>query len=185
MSILAIVALALTLAPTAALAQGMSGTVSRIDTATRTVYFTDGRVVQLQPGAVVTVSGREVALESVAPGSTMTIVAAAPSMQQPIAQSTYASRPPALVGTVRSVDQGSSVIALNDGAFVKVKRTTRLQSGGRTVLLSELRPGDRIAVWPYERSAALGPATATVPRGDNPPAAAVEADYIEVTRPAS
>lgn len=253
---------ALSLAATTALAQDtrVSGTVSSIDTATRTIYFTDGTALQLKPGTVVTVNGREVAFEALTPGSNATVVAAAPGTRrvvtqtgqsaagvtgtvarvdrqngvitlqdgraiklssqslvwqaapidtiqpgaqiyvpnaQPLAmapqqQSVVAAPPPVAVapqrpvdssvrmGTVRSVDRNSSLIRLNDGTFVKVLPTTRMQSAGRTMTISELRPGDQVAVWPYGRSYVAE--TATVPRGDDSPASALKADYIEVTR---
>jgi hypothetical protein len=243
--------IALTLATVAAFAQEtqITGTVSSIDPVTRTIAFADGRVVQLPPGAVVMINGREAALESLTPGTTATVVSRAPStgavavptaspagvlgtvaqvnrqngvvtlqdgrtlnlsgqsfvwQATPIAslqpgtqiyvanaqpavaapqQAVAAMPPPAIVGTVRSVDRNSSVIALNDGTYVQVLRKTRLQSGGRTMALSELRPGDTVAVWPSGNS--IVTETTTVPRGDAQPASAIKADYIEVTRVAS
>jgi len=245
-------AIALTLATVAAFAQEtqITGTVSSIDPVTRTIAFADGRVVQLQPGAVVIINGREAALESLTPGTTATVVSRAPSTgavavptassgvgvlgtvaqvnrqngvitlqdgrtvnlsgqsfvwqatpiaslqpgtqiyvanaqpaavapQQPVA----VTPPPAVVGTVRSVDRNNSVIALNDGTYVQVLRRTRLQNGGRTMALSELRPGDTVAVWPSGSS--IVTETTTIPRGDAQPASAIKADYIEVTRVAS
>jgi hypothetical protein len=255
---------ALALVATTALAQStrISGTVSQIDPATRTIYFADGSVVQLQPGTVVTVNGREVALEALTPGSNATVVSTAPSMgpaatptgqsagdvagtvarvdrqngvitfqdgrairlsgqsvvwqaapidaiqpgaqiyvpnaPQPAAmapQRPVVAAPPVAVapqrpidpsvhmGTVRSVDRNNSLIRLNDGTFVKVLPTTRIHSAGSTLTISQLRPGDQVAVWPYGRSTVAE--TATVPRGDDPPASAIKADYIEVTRVAS
>ena len=240
--------MALTLATVTAFAQEtqITGTVSSIDPATRTIAFADGRVVQLQPGAVVLINGREAAFESLTPGTTATVVSQVPSTgavaaptaaypagvgtvaqvnpqnsvitlqdgrtvnlngqsfvwqampvaslrpgaqiyvanAQPVAaaprQAVAAGPPPAVVGMVKSVDRNSSVIALNDGTYVQVLSTTRLQSGGRTMALSELRPGDRIAVWPSGSS--MVTETTTVPRGDAPPASAIKADHIEVTR---
>jgi hypothetical protein len=248
---------ALALAATTALAQGIriSGTVSRIDPATRTIYFTDGSVVQLKPGAVAMVNGREVAFEALTPGSNTTVVSPAPGTEtvasqtgqpamdvggtvarvdrqtgvitlqdgrsiqlsgqsfvwqavptdsiqpgaqiyvhnaQPLAMAP-ASNTGAWVGTVKSVDKTNSLIMLNDETFVSVSPTTRLQSGGRTLSISELRPGDRVAVWPrgttrvsgpypVADTGAIGPSTTTVPRGDASPASAIDAGYIEVTR---
>jgi preprotein translocase subunit YajC len=249
--------IALTLATATAFAQEtqITGTVSSIDPATRTISFADGSVVRLQPGAVVMVNGRQAALETLTPGMTATVVSRVPSNaavatssafgvlgtvaqvdrqsgvitlqdgrtvrlssqsvvwqatplasiqpgtqvyvantqpaavapQQPVAvvppQPVAVAPPPAIVGTVKGVDRGSSVIALNDGTYVKVLPRTRLQSGGRTMSISELRPGDGVAVWPSGGSAVTE--TTTVPRGDAPPASAIKADYIEVTRVAS
>jgi preprotein translocase subunit YajC len=248
--------IALTLVTAMAFAQEtqITGTVSSIDPATRTISFADGSVVRLQPGAVVMVNGRQAAFEALTPGTNATVVSRVPSTagvatssafgvlgtvaqvdrqngvitlqdgrtlrlssqsvvwqatpiasiqpgtqiyvantqpaavapQQPVAvvqpQPVAVAPPPAIVGTVRSVDRGTSVIALNDGTYVKVLPKTRLQGGGRTMTISELRPGDGIAVWP---SGSALTETATVPRGDGPPASAIKADYIEVTRVAS
>ena len=241
--------MASTLATVTAFAQEtqITGTVSSIDPTTRTIAFADGRVVQLQPGAVVVINGREAAFESLTPGTTATVVSRAPSTgavaaptaalpgggvgtvaqvnpqngvitlqdgrtvnlngqsfvwqatpvsslqpgtqiyvgnAQPVAAAprpaVAAGPPPAVVGIVRGVDRNGSVIALNDGTYVQVLRNTRLQSGGRTMALSELRTGDTIAVWPSGSSTVTE--TSTVPRGDAPPASAIKADRIEVMR---
>jgi preprotein translocase subunit YajC len=243
------IVMALTLATATAFAQEtqITGTVSSIDPATRTISFADGSVVRLQPGAAVIVNGRPAALEALTPGTTATVVSRVPSTgavatpsafgvlgtvaqvdrqngvitlqdgravrlssqsvvwqatpiasiqpgtqiyvasTQPAAvappQPVAVAPPPAIVGTVRGVDRGTSVIALNDGTYVKVLPKTRLQSGGRTMTMSELKPGDGVAVWPSGGSTTTE--TATVPRGDAPPASAIKADYIEVTRVAS
>ena len=236
----------------------ISGTVSGVDPTTRTISFTDGSVVRLQPGAIVMVNGREAALEQLTPGTTATVVSRVPSTtsvgtspassaygvtgtvaqvdgqngvitlqdgrtvrlsgqsfvwqatpiqaiqpgsqifvgnvqpaavlpQQPVAvapqQPVAIATPPSIVGTVRGVDRNSSVIALNDGTYVKVMPTTRVQAGGRTMPVSELRPGDGVAVWPSGGSNITD--TTTLPRGDAPPVSAIKADYIEVTRIAS
>jgi len=252
--------IALTLAAGMVFAQEtqISGTVSGVDPTTRTISFTDGSVVRLQPGAIVMVNGREAALEQLTPGTTATVVSRVPSTtsvgtspassaygvtgtvaqvdgqngvitlqdgrtvrlsgqsfvwqatpiqaiqpgsqifvgnvqpaavlpQQPVAvapqQPVAIATPPSIVGTVRGVDRNSSVIALNDGTYVKVMPTTRVQAGGRTMPVSELRPGDGVAVWPSGGSNITD--TTTLPRGDAPPVSAIKADYIEVTRIAS
>jgi hypothetical protein len=244
---------ALTLAATTALAQDthITGTVSGIDAATRTIYFTNGTVVQLPPGSVVTVNGRQVAFEALTPGSNATVASTAPSMgtvvQSPRSPSDVAGtvarvdRQNGLItlqdgrvirlsdrsvvwqatpidaiqpgtqiyvpnaqlaaiapqqpvvatpqrpidasvraGTVKSIDQNNSLIRLVDDTFVKVLPTTRIQSAGSTMTIAQLRPGDQLVVWPEGRSSVA--ATTTVPRGDAPPASALKADYIEVTR---
>ena len=252
--------IALTLAATTAFAQEtqISGTVSSVDPATRTISFADGSVVRLQPGAIVMINGREAALESLTPGTSATVVSRVPSTgtvgtspasstygvtgtvaqvdrqngaitlqdgrvvrlsgqsyvwqatpiqaiqpgsqifvgnvqpasvmpQQPVAvapqQRVAVAPPPAVVGTVKGVDRNTAVIALQDGRYVKVLPTTRVQSGSQSLAVSDLRPGDSVAVWPAGNSSVSE--TATVPRGDNPPATAIKADYIEVTRIAS
>jgi len=200
-----IVALSLAAATAFAQETQISGTVSSIDPATRTISFADGSVVRLQPGAIVMINGRQSALESLTPGTNATVVSRGPntgtvgtspasstygmtgtvaqvdrqngvitlqdgrtvrlsgqsfvwqatpiqaiqpgsqifvgnvqsaavSAQQPVAvapqQPVAVAPPPAVVGTVRSVDRNNSVIALQDGTYVKVLPTTRVQSGG-------------------------------------------------------
>src|SRR5262245_48208503 len=111
---------ALTLAATAAFAQEtrISGTVSNVDTTTRTIYFADGSVVRLNQAAVITSDGRQVALESLRPGSSATVVSMAPSTPSvgtapaPIPSGPV---PTAVTGTVARVDPQSRVITLQDG----------------------------------------------------------------------
>src|SRR5262249_60703011 len=95
----------------------------------------------------------------------------------------HTAAPGSIVGIVMGVDRNSSVIALHDQTYVKVMPTTRVQAGGRTMPVSELRPGDGVAVWPSGGSNITD--TTTLPRGDAPPVSAIKADYIEVTRIAS
>jgi len=152
-------------------------------------------MITLQDGRVVRLSGQSYVwqatpIQAIHPGSQIfvgNVQPAAASAQQAVAvaprQPAGVATPPAVVGTVRSVDSNSSVIALKDGTWVKVLPTTRVQSGGTTLAVSQLRPGDNVAVWPAGNTSVTE--TATVPRGDNPPVSAIKADYIEVTRVAS
>jgi hypothetical protein len=258
---------AMALAATTALAQEtrVSGTVSRVDTVSRTIYFADGSAVRVQPGTVIMMNGHAVPLEALQPGTDTTVVSTAPTTGAVAAQPSVAAQPaqPAVdvvgtvaqvdrqsgtitlqdgrqvnlssqsvvwqatpissiqpgtqiyvhnaqplamgapqtydpnmqIGTVKSVDQANRLIGLNDGTFAKVTPSTRLQSGGRPLTLAEVKPGDRVAIRPQGRpdaatrgpagSPGLGAATTTVSRGEGPPVAAVEADYIEVSRSAA
>jgi len=259
MSFTIIVAMAL--AVTTALAQEtrISGTVSRTDPVTRTIYFTDGSAVRVQPGAVLTMNGQTVPFESLTPGTNMTVVSTAPATSaaytqtgssaadvvgtvaqvdrqsgtitlqdgqqvklgtqsvvwqampidsiqpgsqiyvrnaHPLAMAApQAYDPNVQVGTVKYVDQGARLIALTDGTYVKVNRDTRLESAGRPLTLAEVRSGDVVAVRPEGNTGAahtgpsgtagLGTKPATVARGDGTPVSAVQADAIEVRRPAT
>ena len=148
---------------------------------------TDGRAVRLSGQSFV---WRATPIQAIQPGSQIFVGNVQPAAvlpQQPVAvapqQPVAIATPPSIVGTVRGVDRNSSVIALNDGTYVKVMPATRVQAGGRTMPISELRPGDGVAVWPSGDSNVTD--TTTVPRGDAPPVSAIKADYIEVTRIAS
>ena len=46
------------------------GVVSYVDPVTRTVHFTDGRTIQIPPGATLTLNGQPVVLESIQPEAT-------------------------------------------------------------------------------------------------------------------
>src|SRR2546428_810864 len=50
------------------------GVVSYVDPATRTIYFTDGRIVQLKSGSTLMINGQPVVLESVRPGATLVML---------------------------------------------------------------------------------------------------------------
>src|SRR5438552_4745603 len=65
----------LVLVATSAWAQNeIRGVVSSIDPATRTIYFTDGRIVQLKAGSTLLINGQPVVLESVRPGTTLVML---------------------------------------------------------------------------------------------------------------
>jgi len=166
---------------------GVLGTVAQVDRQNGVITLQDGRMVRLNSQSV---AWQATPIASIQPGTQIYVANTQPAAvapQQPVAvvppQPGAVSPPPTIVGTVRRVDRGSSVIALNDGTYVKVLPKTRLQSGGRTMTISELKPGDGIAVWPSGGSTITG--TTTVPNGEAPPASAIKADYIEVTRVAS
>ena len=261
MSFMIILAMALTVGTALAQETRITGTVSRTDPMTRTIYFADGSAVRVQPGAVVMMNGRNVPFESLTPGANTTVVSTAstagssaasmssagdvvgtvaqvdrqsgtvtlqdgrqvklgsqtvvwqaipidsiqPGSQiyvrnaQPLAAApqpaAQAYDPNVQVGTVRYVDQNNRLIALVDGTFVRVNRDTRLESAGRPLTLAEVKPGDVVAVRPEGNPAAantgpsntagLGTKPASVSRGDGPPISAVQADAIEVRRPAT
>ena len=160
-------------------APGVVGTVAQVDRQNGVITLQDGRTVRLSNQSFV---WQATPIASIQPGTQIYVANTQPAAVAP-PQPVAVAPPPALVGTVRRVDRGTSVIALNDGTYVKVLPKTRLQSGGRTMTISELRPGDQVAVWPSGGS--LATETTTVPNGEAPPASAIKADYIEVTRVAS
>lgn len=67
-------AVVLVLAASAWAQTEIRGVVSYVDPVTRTVYFTDGRSVQLKPGSTLTINGQPVLLESVRPGTTIVML---------------------------------------------------------------------------------------------------------------
>jgi preprotein translocase subunit YajC len=172
---------------TATSAADVVGTVAQVDRQSGTITLQDGRQVTLGSQSVV---WQAMPIASIQPGTQVYVHNA-----QPLAMAPQAYDPNVQVGTVKYVDQGARLIALTDGTFVKVNRDTRLDSAGRPLALAEVRPGDVVAVRPEGNTAAantgpsgtagLGTKPATVSRGDGTPVSAVQADAIEVRRPAT
>jgi hypothetical protein len=141
------------------------GVVSHVDPATRTVYFTDGRIVQLKPGSTLLMNGQPVLLESIRPGTT--IVLAPPGTttttvttitQQPAGSATQVSppvpnaAPPVLAppspvnvtGTVARTDPLSQTITFQDGRMVKVAPNTMVWQ--QAPAISSILPGAQVFV---------------------------------------
>lgn len=174
---------------TASSAADVVGTVAQVDQQSGTITLQDGRQVKLGTQSVV---WQAIPIASIQPGSQIYVRNAQPLAMAPAPQ---AYDPNVQIGTVKYVDQGARLIALTDGTFVKVNKDTRLGSAGRPLTLAEVRPGDVVAVRPEGNPAAahsgpsgtggLGTKPASVSRGDGTPVSAVQADAIEVRRPAS
>jgi hypothetical protein len=78
---------ALVLGPSAgAWAQALvNGRIEYIEPVSRTLYFSDGRIVTLEPGATLWVDGRELPLETLRRGMTVSVDGVAPRSGQPSA----------------------------------------------------------------------------------------------------
>src|SRR5262245_43921036 len=141
MSLTIIVAMAL--AATTALAQEtrITGTVSRTDPVTRTIYFADGSALRVQPGAVIMTDGRTVPFESLAPGASTTVVATAPTTGSASPQT--GSSAVDIVGTVAQVDQQSGTITLRDGRQVKTGSQSVVW---QAIPIAAIRPGSQVYV---------------------------------------
>ena len=111
---------------TGASAQGtLSGTVAHVDPSTRTIYFTDGSIMQLKPGATLYVDGRVVAIDDLTPGARAEVTRAA--MASPATETTTVVSPhPAIdaEGTIASVDAQAGLITFTDGRVVRVTDRT-------------------------------------------------------------
>jgi hypothetical protein len=134
----------------------VSGTVQRVDAATRTVYFSDGRVVTLEPGARLYVGEREVPLSDIQPGWVLVTSEppAVPIVTQPSAAlATAVPSPPALAaptaatvnatGVVRQVDAQNGTVTLQDGRVLHVSPGTTLW---QPVTLGSVVPGTAVFV---------------------------------------
>ena len=140
---------ALTLAaalPAVAQSVETRGVVQRVDVASGTVYFTDGRTVRLEPGSRLTVDGRPVSLADVQPGWTLVVPGVAATAAPSVA---IATPPPArpvtapvdATGVVSRVDPQTGTVVLEDGRV--------LQATGRTTIwqpvpLNALKPGTSV-----------------------------------------
>lgn len=173
-----ILSCALSLLATAAWAQQsgeLSGTVRHVDPTARTIEFTDGRIVHVDPRAVITADGRVVAFESLRPGTAVVVRGPAASgttvvtpgtrvVPPPAGQVTPAHPPIDASGIVLSVDPASRTITLQDGRVLRLTGQSQiwqpttivgLQPGSR-VLVSDAQP---IAFNPGGTPAALDPRT--------------------------
>jgi hypothetical protein len=141
------------------------GVVSYIDPATRTVYFTDGRAVQIRPGSTLTINGQPVLLESIRPGATVVMLPAGAStttvttvtQSAPVAPlpspvlvppppvvSVPAPSPVNVTGTIARTDPQSQTITFQDGRMVRINPDTMVWQ--QAPAIGSLMPGARVFV---------------------------------------
>ena len=136
------------------------GVVSYVDPATRTVYFTDGRAVQLRPGSTLTVNGQPAVLESLRPGtafvlmppgtSTTTVTTVTQQAQvpppppPPAVVSFPAPSPVSVTGTIARTDPLNQTITFQDGRIVRIAPTTMVWQ--QAPAISTLLPGAQVFV---------------------------------------
>jgi hypothetical protein len=109
----------------------VGGTVAYVDPVAKTITFTDGRIVQLEPNSKIFVNGREMPLAELQPGVVITtpvVGNAAPTVT-------------AIGGTVASVDPVAKTIRFTDGRIVQLDPRSRIFINGREVTFGEVRPG--------------------------------------------
>lgn len=139
-----------------------SGTVSSFDPATGILTFRDGRMVKLtdqtrvlQPADTRTVrTGEQVIVQNALPvGVSSSSIPSLTGKRQRMA-------------TVAEVDASSQIVRLTDGTVVRVVPSTRMHMGtaGRTVTLTDLRPGDELVIVMADLSSRTTSSTAS-PRG--------------------
>jgi hypothetical protein len=135
------------------------GVVSHIDPLTRTVYFTDGRVVQLKPGSTITINGQPAVLESVRPGTTLVLLPAGTStttvttvtqQAQPVAVAPApavmlpAPSPVNVTGTIARTDPLNQTITFQDGRIVRISPSAMVWQ--QAPAISSLLPGAQVFV---------------------------------------
>jgi hypothetical protein len=137
------------------------GVVSRVDPATRTVYLSDGRTVQVQPGATLTINGQPVALDAVQPGATAVVLPSPTTSVTTVTQPLHVTPLPAPVivpgppvvigpapvnatGTIAFTDAANNTITFQDGRVVRVGPNTTVTQQAPAV--GSLQPGARVSV---------------------------------------
>lgn len=136
--VLGIASLVVSAAP--AQARDVSGTVKAVDPVAGIVYFSDGRMVHLEPAAEIYVNGRKMTLREIRAGNQVDIRGGA-------AERTAAAlpgHPPVdAMGTVTSIDRQAGTVTLGDGRVLKITdRTTFWQRAGT----DRLRPGTQVFI---------------------------------------
>ena len=129
------------------------GVVSYVDPATRTIYFTDGRIVQLKSGSTLTINGQPVVLEAVRPGAslvmmepgaTATTVTTITQQTQTVPAPAPVAAPVNVTGTIARVDPMTQTITFQDGRIVKATGQTLVWQ--QTPAVSSLQPGMQVFV---------------------------------------
>jgi hypothetical protein len=159
----------------------VSGTVAQVDRQNGIVTLQDGRLVRLTEASRVWQPAR---LDALRPGTQVYIRNAQAAALGP-GQTGVDTR----MGTVVRVDSSDALIMLDDGSFVKVRPATKVHMAGRTLAITELRPGDEIVIRPHAGVAASPPPAVSgrvenfpsaLPRQEGVADAIIEADDIEV-----
>jgi len=129
----------LALAPLASAQSEVSGRLQYIEPGSRTLYFTDGRIVTLSPDATVWIDGREVPIGTLRDGMTVVVRNAQPRVVSPQRAPAPGFHGQTSSGTVASVDSRNRTVTFQDG------RTLRLGPGARVweaSNLDDIHPGE-------------------------------------------
>jgi hypothetical protein len=170
-----------------------NGVVADVDRANGIITFQDGRMVRISSDGRV---WQAVGMGTIQPGHEVYVTNAMPvGFRSAGAVSTGSWGSQDLMGRVINVDPTGSQILLNDGTLVTVTASTRMaMSGGQTVAIKDLKPGDQVVVRVKSTAPPTTPATAqvVVPAGrvvtdqpaGSPPSVhrIIEADQIIVIR---
>jgi hypothetical protein len=164
----------------------VSGTVASVDASRGVITMEDGRKVTLTGQSMV---WQATSPDSIQPGTRVYI-----NNLQPMhmAAPGPVTTPDVWMGTVASVDEAHGLITLADGTAVRVAPGTGVQAAGRTIPISELKPGDQIVIrrhtgasLPASRSRAIvaGPGGyAELQRGGAFASVTIDADDVAVLR---
>jgi hypothetical protein len=139
--LLALAAVALTATTVWAQGRDVTGTVSYVDAANRTIHLTDGRSLRVPPGALISVDGRQFPIESLRPGATVTVPSVSPALPT---VSTPPGHPPIdASGTIARIDRLNGIITLQDGRMLRMTDETLVWQPSR---IDTLQPGAQVFV---------------------------------------
>jgi len=137
-----------------------TGIVANVDARTGTITLQDGRIVRVTPGTTV---WQPVTIGSVMPGASVFVRNAEPLDFRPA--TTPAASRPWQMGTVSRVEPSTSRVMLSDGTIVQLPPGTQATFNGRSLALTELRPGDEILVGvPATGTVVSGTGASALPR---------------------
>jgi hypothetical protein len=137
-----------------------SGVVAKFDSANGVMVFQDGRTVKLtdQSQIVAAKTQQPIDPRAVRPGDRVVVQNALP-----FGLSSVAKGKRQRATTVASVDQQNQLVRMTDGSTVRVTPSTRMTMGpgGKTIVLTDLRPGDELIIVMEEMAPAVSSSSAT------------------------
>jgi Cu/Ag efflux protein CusF len=136
-----------------------TGVVASVDSRTGMITLQDGRIVRVTPGTTV---WQPVTIGSVMPGASVFVRNAEPLDFRPATMP--AASQPWRMGTVTSVDSATSRVILSDGTIVQLRPGTQATFDGRTLAITELRPGDEIIVGVPASGSVVATGASAMPR---------------------
>jgi uncharacterized lipoprotein YajG len=137
-----------------------SGVVAKFDSANGVLVFQDGRTVKLtdQSQLVAAKTQQLIDPRAVRPGDRVVVQNALPAGLSSVAKGKRQR-----AATIASVDQQGRLVRMTDGSTVHVTPSTRMTmgSGGQTIVLTDLRPGDEVIIVTAEIAPAASSSSAT------------------------
>ena len=128
-----------------------TGVVSRVDPQAGTIVLEDGRVLQATGRTTI---WQPVPLTAVKPGASVYMRNAEAVDFRPPGAAPPAGSTRFQMGTVTSVDPAGRIV-LGDGSVLSVAPGTVVQMDGRTITVTDLRPGDEVVIGSALPGAAL------------------------------
>jgi len=129
----------LALTPLASAQTEVSGRLQHIEPGSRTLYFTDGRIVTLSPHATVWIDGREVPIDSLRNGMAVVIRTAQASPTAPHGK----VHRQVMSGTIASVDSQNRTVTFQDGRTLRLGPGARVWEGSN---LDDIRAGEQVMI---------------------------------------